>query len=108
MPTYEYECKKCGHRFEEFQSITAEPRKTCAKAKCRGRVQRLIGAGGGLLFRGSGFYETDYRSEGYQKAAKADGEGGKSGDAKTEGGKDKSEGGKTKTDSSKAKPSKAD
>ena len=46
MPTYEYECKKCGHRFEEFQSITAEPLKTCRKAKCRGRVKRLIGGGG--------------------------------------------------------------
>ena len=77
MPTYEYECKKCGHRFEEFQSITAEPLKTCRKAICpkggaRGRLKRLIGGGGGLLFKGSGFYETDYRSESYQKAAKAD------------------------------------
>ena len=72
MPTYEYECQKCGHRFEEFQSITAEPLKTCRKAKCRGRVKRLISSGGGLLFKGSGFYETDYRSESYQIAAKAD------------------------------------
>ena len=72
MPTYEYECQKCGHSFEEFQSITAEPLKTCRRAKCRGRVKRLIGGGGGLLFKGSGFYETDYRSENYQKAAKAD------------------------------------
>ena len=77
MPTYEYECKKCGHRFEEFQSITAEPLKICRKAICpkggaRGRLKRLIGGGGGLLFKGSGFYETDYRSESYQKAAKAD------------------------------------
>ena len=72
MPTYEYECQKCGCSFEEFQSITAEPLKTCRKAKCRGRVKRLIGSGGGLLFKGSGFYETDYRSESYQKAAKAD------------------------------------
>ena len=72
MPTYEYECQKCCHIFEEFQSITAKPLKTCRKGKCRGRVKRLIGGGGGLLFKGSGFYETDYRSEGYQKAAKAD------------------------------------
>ena len=80
MPTYEYECQKCGYRFEEFQSITAAPRKTCPKAECprggaKGRVQRLIGAGGGLLFKGSGFYETDYRSDSYkagEKAAKKD------------------------------------
>ncbi|MBN64395.1 MAG: FmdB family transcriptional regulator [Gemmatimonadetes bacterium] len=103
MPTYEYECQKCGHRFEEFQSITADPRKTCPKAECprggaKGRVKRLIGSGGGLLFKGSGFYETDYRSDGYQKAAKAESEGGKSGsDSKTDGGKAKTDGGKAKT-----------
>ena len=72
MPTYEYECQQCGHRFEEFQSITAEPRQTCTEANCTGPVKRLIGMGGGLLFKGSGFYITDYRSDGYQKAAKAD------------------------------------
>ena len=72
MPTYDYECQKCGHRFEEFQSIKAEPLKTCPEEGCRGKVRRLIGGGGGLLFRGSGFYITDYRSEGYKKAAKAD------------------------------------
>ena len=83
MPTYEYECKKCGHQFEVMQSIKDEPLKTCPKAECpegtgRGRVQRLIGSGGGLLFKGSGFYITDYRSEGYKKAAKADKSGGSS------------------------------
>ncbi len=77
MPTYEYECQKCGHRFEEFQSITAKPLSTCRKAICpkggaRGRLKRLISSGGGLLFKGSGFYETDYRSESYKSAAKAD------------------------------------
>ena len=72
MPTYEYECQQCGHRFEEFQSITAEPRQTCPEANCTGLVKRLIGMGGGLLFKGTGFYTTDYRSDGYQKAAKAD------------------------------------
>ena len=103
MPTYEYECQKCGHRFEEFQSITADPRKTCPKAECprggaKGRVKRLIGSGGGLLFKGSGFYETDYRSDGYQKAAKAESEGGKSvGDSKTDGGKAKTDGSKDKS-----------
>ena len=79
MPTYEYECQQCGHRFEEFQSITAEPRQTCTEAKCKGPVKRLIGMGGGLLFKGSGFYITDYRSDGYQKAAKADKDSGKAG-----------------------------
>ena len=72
MPTYEYECKKCNFQFEEFQSITAEPIKTCRKNGCRGRVRRLISSGGGFLFKGSGFYETDYRSDSYQKGAKAE------------------------------------
>lgn len=88
MPTYDYECQKCGHQFEAFQSITAEPLKTCAKSDCRGEVKRLIGAGAGLLFKGSGFYITDYRSEGYQKAAKAEkGDGTKGDGAKGEGAK---------------------
>ncbi len=78
MPTYEYECQHCGHRFEEFQSITAAPRQTCPQAECLGSVKRLIGTGGGLLFKGSGFYITDYRSDGYQKAAKAEKDGGSS------------------------------
>lgn len=92
MPTYEYECRKCGHTFEEFQSIKAEPLKTCPKKGCRGKVRRLMGAGAGLLFKGSGFYITDYRSEGYKKAkatesgsSSGSGEGGKS--AGGEGGK---------------------
>ena len=59
MPTYEYECRKCGHRFEKFQSITAAPVKTCPK--CRGRVARLLSGGAGIIFRGSGFYQTDYK-----------------------------------------------
>ena len=87
MPTYEYECQQCGHRFEEFQSITAEPRQTCPEANCTGPVKRLIGMGGGLLFKGTGFYTTDYRSDGYQKAAKADKDSGngKAGDKKGDG-----------------------
>ena len=59
MPTYEYECKKCKDKFEIFQNITAEPLKKCPK--CNGKVRRLIGAGGGIIFKGSGFYATDYR-----------------------------------------------
>jgi putative FmdB family regulatory protein len=70
MPTYEYECTKCGHLFEQFQSIKAEPLKKCPT--CKGRVKRLMSSGGGLLFKGSGFYITDYRSDSYKQGAKAD------------------------------------
>ena len=70
MPTYEYECRKCGHTFEMFQRISEPPTKRCPK--CRGVVKRLLGTGAGLLFKGSGFYITDYRSDGYKKSAKAD------------------------------------
>lgn len=59
MPTYEYLCDACGDRFEEFQSITAEPLQQCPK--CGGKVRRLIGAGAAVIFKGSGFYATDYR-----------------------------------------------
>lgn len=69
MPTYEYECAACG-AFELFQSIKDQPLKRCPK--CKGKVKRLIGRGAGILFKGSGFYQTDYRSEGYKKGAKAD------------------------------------
>jgi putative FmdB family regulatory protein len=70
MPTYEYICGKCHHEFELFQSISEPPKKRCPK--CRGAVRRKIGTGAGLLFKGSGFYITDYRSEGYRKAAKTE------------------------------------
>lgn len=81
MPTYEYECTKCGEVFDIFQSIKARPLRrahceTCGKVQ---PVRRLIGTGGAILFKGSGFYETDYRSESYRKAAKAERE--KSGDS---------------------------
>ena len=71
MPTYEYACAACGHLFEEFQSIKAKPTVICPKCKKR-KVQRLISAGAGFIFKGSGFYQTDYRSEAYKTAAKAD------------------------------------
>ncbi len=70
MPTYEYECSKCGHRFDKFEAMTAKPRARCPK--CGARCRRLIGAGAGLIFKGSGFYTTDYRSDSYKKAAAAD------------------------------------
>jgi len=65
MPTYEYECQKCLHRFDQFQSITDQPVKSCPV--CGGEVRRLISGGGGLLFKGNGFYITDHRSESYKK-----------------------------------------
>ncbi|VGO12026.1 hypothetical protein PDESU_00575 [Pontiella desulfatans] len=70
MPTYDYECNACGHHFEAFQSMSADPLTECPK--CDGQVNRLIGGGAGFLFKGSGFYQTDYRSSGYQKEAAAD------------------------------------
>ena len=71
MPTYDYKCKKCDHTWEAFQSIKAEPIKKCPMCG-KNQAQRLISGGGGILFKGGGFYETDYRSESYKKAAKAD------------------------------------
>ncbi len=70
MPTYEYECIEHGHRFEEFQSMTEPPLEACNV--CGGKVRRLIGAGAGFIFKGSGFYQTDYRSESYKKGEKAE------------------------------------
>jgi putative FmdB family regulatory protein len=76
MPTYEYSCQKCGQTFEAFQSIRAESFRECPKELCRlpkwghGKVKRLPGTGAGIIFKGSGFYSTDYRSEAYKEAAK--------------------------------------
>jgi putative FmdB family regulatory protein len=78
MPTYEYICEKCGHEFEQFQSISAKPLDECPKEVCaqkrwgKGKVRRAISGGAGLLFKGSGFYITDYRSDTYKEAAKKD------------------------------------
>ena len=75
MPTYEYACKKCGHEFEILRPMSAKPLTTCPEDLCkqkkwgRGPVVKKIGGGAGLLFKGSGFYITDYRSAGYKKAA---------------------------------------
>jgi putative FmdB family regulatory protein len=71
MPTYDYECTGCGHRFEKYQSIKARPMRRCPKCKV-GKVKRLIGSGVTILFKGSGFYSTDYRSDEYKKQASAD------------------------------------
>jgi putative FmdB family regulatory protein len=78
MPTYEYSCEKCGGTFEIVQSMRDEPFRECPKELCRqkkwghGKVKRLIGTGAGLIFKGSGFYITDYRSDSYKEAAKKD------------------------------------
>ena len=78
MPTYEYHCLKCDKNFEVFQSMKDEAFKTCPEGQCQvspwghGEVKRLLGTGAGLIFKGSGFYITDYRSEGYKQAAKKD------------------------------------
>lgn len=72
MPTYEYECKDCGYRFEKFQNIKDEPVKKCPK--CGGRTKRLIGTGAGIIFKGSGFYHTDYKIKEEKKTKKKDGE----------------------------------
>ena len=71
MPTYEYKCAACGQKYEMFQSMTEPPKKRCPKCG-KNTAERLIGTGAGVLFKGSGFYETDYRSEGYKKAAEAE------------------------------------
>ena len=69
MPTYDYECQSCGHTFEMFQSMKDKPLTRCPKCP-KGKVKRLIGPGAGIIFKGSGFYETDYRSESYKSALK--------------------------------------
>ena len=68
MPTYEYECGKCRKEFEVFQNISDKPLKQCPR--CKGKVRRLIGKGAGIIFKGSGFYQTDYRSDQYKKHAR--------------------------------------
>lgn len=79
MPNYDYECQKCGNRFEIFQSMNDPKLTECPVAECDGVVKRLLGTGGGIIFKGSGFYQTDYRSSSYQAGAKAE-----SGSTKTE------------------------
>jgi putative FmdB family regulatory protein len=99
MPTYEYSCAKCGQNFETFQSMRDDPYRTCPKDLCRlpkwgkGKVKRLLGTGAGLIFKGSGFYSTDYRSTAYKEAAKKESPapaGDKSGGEKSSGAKESS------------------
>ena len=91
MPTYEYKCTKCERLFEVFQPITASAKRhletDCKQCNNRAPVRRCIGTGGGIIFKGSGFYQTDYRSEGYKKSAEAEkksGEEKSSGDSKSD------------------------
>ncbi|MBL6722284.1 MAG: zinc ribbon domain-containing protein [Planctomycetes bacterium] len=71
MPTYDYRCKACGHELELFQSMSERPKRKCPSCG-KSTLERLIGTGGGLLFKGSGYYQTDYRSQSYTEGAKAD------------------------------------
>lgn len=71
MPTYDYKCKSCDHKWEEFQSITAKPTRKCPECG-KLKAERVIGPGAGVIFKGSGFYQTDYRSASYKKDAAAD------------------------------------
>lgn len=73
MPNYDYECEKCSYVFEKFQSITAEPLKKCPK--CSGKINRLIGGGAGVIFKGSGFYEIDYKRASQKKPPCGDASG---------------------------------
>ena len=106
MPTYEYVCLKCGHEFEKFQSMSDAPLKTCPKELCglkkwgKGKVKKAISAGAGLIFKGSGFYITDYRSENYKAGAKSD-------SAPASGGESKAASGDAKPSSSEKKSSPA-
>ena len=105
MPTYDYVCDACDHRFEEMQSFSAEILKTCP-ACGKDTLRRLFGTGAAILFKGGGFYETDYRSESYKTKAKADGDSAKpaekpaSTDKPASGGESTSKGTSAKTDSS--------
>lgn len=89
MPTYDYKCDACDHTWELFQSIKAEPEKKCPVCSKK-KARRLIGAGAGLIFKGSGFYLTDYRSKSYKDAAKADKSASESASSKSDGSASKS------------------
>lgn len=109
MPTYEYVCSKCRHQFDKVQSIKDKPLTVCPKDLCnlkkwgRGKVKKLIGAGAGLIFKGSGFYITDYRSENYKAGAKKESDGGQTKSASSSGSESKS----SPTTGSETKPSPA-
>ncbi len=86
MPNYDYQCQECGHTFEVFQKMSDAKLEHCPQEDCNGKVKRLLGTGAGLIFKGSGFYQTDYRSESYKKAASKDSAAGKKTDTANKGG----------------------
>jgi putative FmdB family regulatory protein len=108
MPTYEYSCEKCGKNFEAFQSMRDNAFDECPQEKCQleqwghGKVKRLLGTGAGLIFKGSGFYITDYRSNSYKEAAKKDAPASGSGEKST--GSKEGGGGGTSSTPAPAKP----
>ena len=108
MPTYDYECDACGHTFELFQSISESVKKKCPECK-KSKLRRLFGTGAAIVFKGSGFYETDYRSESYKEgkkaAEKAKDDSGSKGDKKNAGKSDKQKSGAKASKSSGAKSS---
>ena len=109
MPTYEYECQTCGHQFEARQSMKDPHLTDCPQENCAGPVKRKIGLGAGLIFKGSGFYITDYRSDSYKAAAKKDAEGGggsSSGSSGTSAAASSSSGGSSSSGSSGSTPAK--
>ena len=106
MPTYEYKCRKCDNIFEIFQSMKARKLSKCPDEACDGKVDRLLGTGAGLIFKGAGFYETDYRSESYKKGAKEAEKAGKP-ESKSEKGSDSAKsdsGSKSKSSETSKKP----
>ena len=109
MPTYDYECDACGHTFELFQLISADPEKKCPKCK-KLKLRRLIGTGAAVMFKGSGFYQTDYRSDSYKKSAAADKTPGDSGSssssAPSDSTKSNSDSAATSSNASESTPSK--
>lgn len=82
MPNYDYRCEKCGNVFEIFQKMSDPKLETCPEQGCNGQVKRLLGTGAGVIFKGSGFYQTDYRSDSYKKGESKDSGGSKKADAK--------------------------
>ena len=92
MPTYDYVCEKCGDKFEVFQSMMDDKLTDCPQDACDGALRRLFGTGAGIIFKGGGFYQTDYRSESYKKGAKNESATGKSA-GKSAGKKDSASGG---------------
>ncbi len=111
MPNYDYECLECGKRFEVFQSMKDDKLTDCPEENCEGKIRRLLGTGGGIIFKGSGFYQTDYRSSSYQSGEKAEkatsssgsSDSAKSGTSKGDSGK-KDSSSKEKKGESKSKP----